>query len=236
MRYDRVITGRFLSRPNRFIAKVEVEGVTHTVHVKNTGRCAELLVPGCTVYLAQGSSPTRKTAYDLIATQKVREGAAPLLINMDSQVANDVAEEYLLRGDLFPVGTTVRREVTYGDSRFDFYLQNGTRKAYLEVKGVTLERDGVAAFPDAPTLRGVKHIRELERAAGEGYEAYVLFVVQMKGVRVLRPNDTTHKAFGDALRHAAANGVEVLAIDCNVTPDGISPGERVAVDLDEYLL
>lgn len=235
MKYGQVISGVFLSRPNRFIAKIAVNGVEKTVHVKNTGRCAELLVPGCTVYLARGEAPGRKTEYDLIATRKERDGQEPLLINMDSQVVNDVAAEYLATGSVLPVGSHIRREVVYGDSRFDFYLENGMRKAFVEVKGVTLERDGVAAFPDAPTLRGVKHIRELERAVGEGYEAYLLFIVQMRGVHVLRPNDATHKAFGEALRHAAAHGVRALAVDAVVTPDSILPGSPVAVDLTEYL-
>ena len=235
MRYGQVVTGTFLARPNRFIARVAVDGGEKTVHVKNTGRCAELLVPGCTVYLARGDSPTRKTEYDLIATVKKRTGREPLLINMDSQVVNDVAAEYLAKGGVLPEGATVRREVTYGGSRFDFYLENGTRKAFVEVKGVTLEREGVAAFPDAPTLRGVKHIRELERAVEDGFEAYLLFIVQMQGVHVLRPNDATHKAFGDALRHAAAHGVRVLAIDAVVTADSIRPGAPVALDLAEYL-
>ena len=235
MRYDHVTEGIFLSRPNRFIAEVAVEGVPKTVHVKNTGRCAELLVPGCTVYLARGNAPGRKTEYDLIATRKERPGREALLINMDSQVVNDVAAEYLAQGHLLPRGSHIRREVTYGQSRFDFYLENGARKAFVEVKGVTLESEGVAAFPDAPTLRGVKHIGELERAVREGYEAYLLFIVQMKGVHVLRVNDRTHKAFGDAVRRAAAHGVGVLAVDAEVAPDRILPGEGVAVDLSEYL-
>lgn len=235
MKYTKVIPAVFLSRPNRFIAKVLTREGEQTVHVKNTGRCAELLTPGCTVYLSYESAPGRKTAYDLIATEKEREGRAPLLINMDSQVVNDVAAEHLESGALFPKGSLIRREVTYGASRFDFYLENGMRKAYLEVKGVTLESDGIAAFPDAPTLRGVKHLGELERAAEEGFEAYLLFVIQMKGVHLLRPNDATHKAFGEALRRAAAHGVQICAIDAVVTPDSILPGDPVAVDLGENL-
>lgn len=231
MRYEKVIAATFLSRPNRFIARVSIDGAEETVHVKNTGRCKELLIPGCRVYLSACGRATRKTKYDLVAVEKAREGTASLLINMDSQIPNAVAEEWLRAGHLFPRGSTVRREVRYGGSRFDFYLQDGARKAYLEVKGVTLEESGVARFPDAPTARGVKHIRELMGCMQEGYEAYILFVIQMKGAHLFCPNDVTHKAFGDVLREAAAAGVTVLAIDCTVLPDGIEPGEAVPVAL-----
>ena len=227
MRYAHVIEGTFLSRPNRFIARVLINGNEETVHVKNTGRCRELLVPGCRVYLSVADTPGRKTKYDLIATEKARAGQPPLLINMDSQAVNDVAEEYL-RGTLFPAAR-IRREVTYGSSRFDFYLENGMRKAFVEVKGVTLEQAGIVRFPDAPTERGVKHLCELEDALGEGYEAYVLFVIQMKGVQCMCPNDSTHKAFGDTLRRVAKAGVRVLAVDCTVTPEEMHPGSPVPV-------
>ncbi len=227
MRYAHVIEGTFLSRPNRFIARVLINGNEETVHVKNTGRCRELLVPGCRVYLSVADTPGRKTKYDLIATEKARAGQPPLLINMDSQAVNDVAEEYL-RGTLFPAAR-IRREVTYGSSRFDFYLENGMRKAFVEVKGVTLEQAGIVRFPDAPTERGVKHLCELEAALGEGYEAYVLFVIQMKGVQCMCPNDSTHKAFGDTLRRVAKAGVRVLAVDCTVTPEEMHPGAPVPV-------
>ena len=231
MRYQKIVKGSFMSRPNRFIARVLVNGTEETVHVKNTGRCRELLVPGCTVYLAASDNPVRKTKYDLVAVEKKREGRPPLLINMDSQVPNAVAEEWLRAGNLFPVGSTVRREVRYGSSRFDIFLQDGARKAFLEVKGVTLESDGVARFPDAPTERGVKHLRELTALVSEGYEAYVLFVIQMGEMKSFSPNDVTHKAFGEALRAAADAGVQILAMDCNVTPDSLTINAPVPVVL-----
>jgi len=230
MKYDRVVSGRFIERPNRFIARVEIDGRIETVHVKNTGRCRELLVPGCTVYLAESDNPARKTKYDLVAVEKVTDRGV-LMINMDSQVPNDVAEEWLKGGGLFSREAKLRREVKWGDSRFDFYIEDGDRRAFLEVKGVTLENDGVAMFPDAPTERGVKHIRELTRAVDLGYEAYVLFVVQMKGVREVRPNDATHPEFGEALRTAARLGVNVLAVECCVTPDSIAADGTVRVEL-----
>ena len=231
MRYQKVIHGTFISRPNRFIARVLVDGAEETVHVKNTGRCRELLIPGCRVYLAVSDNPKRKTAYDLVAVEKQREGKPPLLINMDAQIPNDVAEEWLRAGHLFPADAELRREVRCGSSRFDFYLQHGARKAYLEVKGVTLEQDGVARFPDAPTERGVKHLRELTALAEAGTETYVLFVIQMEGATRFSPNDVTHKAFGDALREAAAGGVRILAVDCCVTPDRITANAPVPVIL-----
>lgn len=231
MRYEKIIHGSFISRPNRFIAKVLVNGKEETVHVKNTGRCRELLQPGCTVYLSVSDNPARKTAFDLVAVEKRREGKLPLLVNMDAQAPNAVAEEWLGAGNLFPKGAEIRREVTFGNSRFDFYLQYGERKAYLEVKGVTLEENGCACFPDAPTERGVKHLRELTALVSEGYEAYVLFVIQMGEMRQFSPNDVTHKAFGDALRAAAAAGVQILAMDCSVTPDSLILNAPVPVVL-----
>ncbi|MBQ8358172.1 MAG: DNA/RNA nuclease SfsA [Clostridia bacterium] len=231
MNYKKVVRGTFLARPNRFIAHVLVDGKEEVVHVKNTGRCRELLIPGCCVYLSVADNPERRTKYDLIAVEKEREGTHPLLINMDSQIPNDIAEEFLRAGHLFPADSVIRREVRYGNSRFDFYLESGTRKAFLEVKGVTLEEEGVALFPDAPTERGIKHLRELIACRLEGYEAYVLFVVQMKGVHLLRPNDRTHKAFGDTLREAEQAGVRILAVDCLVTRDSIIPDAPVPVRL-----
>lgn len=231
MRYEKILCGSFVSRPNRFIAKVLVDGKEETVHVKNTGRCRELLLPGCKVYLSASDNPARKTAFDLVAVEKLREGKSPLLINMDAQAPNAVAEEWLRAGNLFPKGAEVRREVTFGNSRFDFYLQHGARKAYLEVKGVTLEENGVARFPDAPTERGVKHIHELVDCVEKGYEAYILFVIQMSEMRRFSPNDVTHKAFGDALRAAAAAGVQILAMDCSVTPDSLILNAPVPVVL-----
>lgn len=231
MTYEYVVKATFISRPNRFIARVLVDGTEETVHVKNTGRCRELLIPGCTVYLAGADNPNRKTKYDLIAAEKERQGRAPLLINMDSQAPNEVVSEWLARCGLFGEQATIRREVTYGESRFDFYVEDGARKAYLEVKGVTLEQDGVALFPDAPTERGVKHLHELCRAIDNGYECYLLLVIQMKDVRLFRPNVATHPAFGEALQGAAERGVHILAMDCIVTPDSMVIDKPVAVEL-----
>lgn len=230
MKYKSIIEGKFISRPNRFIARVEVNGKTETVHVKNTGRCGELLIKGSKVYLFASDNPNRKTKYDLIAVEKVTKNGT-LLVNMDSQVPNDVAEEWLRKGRLFSENAVIRREVKYGDSRFDFYIEDGERKAFLEVKGVTLENDGVASFPDAPTERGIKHLKELTNCINEGYEAYVLFVIQMKGVYRFVPNDERHGAFGDALREAEKAGVKIIAVDCIVTPDSLEIDGNIAVDL-----
>ena len=226
-----VIPARFISRPNRFIALVDVNGRTETVHVKNTGRCRELLVPGATVYLAAAENPTRKTPYDLIAVDKVLPDGRTVTVNMDSQAPNAIAAEWLPVSGLFPETATIRREVTYGDSRFDFCIQTADTTAYLEVKGCTLEQDGVALFPDAPTERGVKHIRELTVLAQSGHPAYILFIIQMKGTHTFRPNDTTHKAFGDALREARAAGVHILAVDCRVTPGTVTVDGYINVEL-----
>ena len=232
MRYTQpIVKVSSIERPNRFIAKVLVNGVEETVHVKNTGRCRELLVPNAAVYLEHWDTDKRKTKYDLIAVEKIRDGKAPLLVNMDSQVPNTVAHEWLRVCGLFSADAVIRREVTYGKSRFDFYIEDGMRKAFLEVKGVTLENDGVASFPDAPTERGVKHINELVSAVADGYEGYILFVVQMKEISVMTPNDVTHKAFGDALRSAEKQGVKVLAVDCIVTPDSIICDKNIKVKL-----
>ena len=229
MKYSNIREGRFISRPNRFIARVDIDGVIETVHVKNTGRCKELLVPNCRVFLEQSSNPTRKTKYDLIAVYKEIDGV-PTLINMDSQAPN-VAVSRWISGGLFSENARVRREVTYKNSRFDFYVEDGTRKAFIEVKGVTLEKDRVAMFPDAPTERGVKHIRELVECLKEGYEAYILFVIQMKGITKLIPNDITHKAFGDAVRIAEKEGVKIIAVDCNVAPDEMIIDQFADVEL-----
>lgn len=224
MTYNHILPGRFLDRPNRFIAHVEIDGVTETVHVKNTGRCRELLVPGATVYLQESQNPARKTRYDLIAVEK-----GSLLINMDAQAPNHVAAEYLPL--LFPDLTLLRPEVKYGSSRFDFYLETPGERRFVEVKGVTLETDGVAKFPDAPTLRGVKHLQELTRCLEDGYAAMVLFIIQMKGVTHFCPNDDTHPAFGTALREAVRRGVDVRAVDCLVTPESLVADQPVTVDL-----
>ena len=227
MKYNNIVKGRFIERPNRFIAKVEIGGVTETVHVKNTGRCRELLVKGTTVYLEKSNNPERKTGYDLIAVLK----NGKTLINMDSQIPNAVTEEWLRKGNLFSKDAVIRREVTHNKSRFDFYIEEGGRKIFLEVKGCTLETDGIARFPDAPTERGVKHINELIDCVNEGFEAYILFVIQMKGINHFEPNDTTHKAFGDALRQAEKSGVKILAYDCIVTPNSIDIDKEIKVKL-----
>ena len=230
MQYQKVVSARFCNRPNRFIAQVEVDGILETVHVKNTGRCRELLVDGATVYLSVSDNPERRTKYDLIAVEKETERGI-ILINMDSQAPNVAAYEWILSGGYFGEGAEVRREVTYGKSRFDLYVEQGERRAFVEVKGVTLENDGVASFPDAPTERGIKHVNELVAAKNDGYEAYILFVIQMKGVHTFKPNDETHKAFGDALRHAAESGVKILAYDCVITPDEMIVDAPVEVNL-----
>ena len=225
MKYNNIVEGRFIERPNRFIAKVEIGGVTETVHVKNTGRCRELLVKGTTVYLEKSNNPERKTGYDLLAVLK----NGKTLINMDSQIPNAVTEEWLKKGNLFSKDAVIRREVTHNKSRFDFYIEEGGRKIFLEVKGCTLETDGIARFPDAPTERGVKHINELIDCVNEGFEAYILFVIQMKGIKHFEPNDKTHSAFGDALRNAESKGGNILAYDCNVTKDTIEIDKEIKV-------
>lgn len=221
MKYKNVVKGTFIERPNRFIAKVDIDGNIHTVHVKNTGRCKELLIKGATVYLAKSDNRERKTLYDLIAVEKKYDNKEPLLINMDSQVPNVVAEEFLIKGNLFSENAIIKREVTYKNSRFDLYIEDNGKKSFLEVKGVTLESDGIAMFPDAPTIRGVKHINELISAIADGYEAYILFVIQMKGVKLFKPNAKMHKEFADVLSFAKKNGVKVLAVDSIVTKDSI---------------
>ena len=225
MTYETIIPGKFLARPNRFIAHVETAAGLQVCHVKNTGRCRELLVPGATVYLEESANPGRKTKYDLVAVENGR-----LLINMDSQAPNRVAEEYLPQ--LFPGLTSYRRERAWGSSRFDFYVEAAGDRWFMEVKGVTLEEDGVALFPDAPTQRGVKHLWELVRCQEEGFRAYVLFVIQMEGIRYFTPNRRTHPEFAQALEGAAAQGVRVEAVDCHVTPSSLTPGAPVALRLN----
>ncbi len=224
MRYEKMEPAVFLERPNRFVAYVEQAGRREICHVKNTGRCRELLVPGAELYVQRSDNPARKTALDLIAVKKGSQW-----VNMDSQAPNKAAAEWLRQGGLGCREITIRPEYKYGDSRFDFFLEADGRKAFMEVKGVTLEEDGIARFPDAPTERGVKHIRELIRCLNAGYEAYVFFVIQMKGVRAFEPNDRTHPAFGEALREAAKKGVQILAYDCVVRPDEMSIDQRIEV-------
>lgn len=247
MIYRDIHAARFLARPNRFIAQVELDGRTETVHVKNTGRCRELLIPGCTVYLEGSASPARKTKYDLVAVEKAREGLPPLLINMDAQAPNKVFAEWMAAGrgeELgLPSPDLLRPETTWGNSRFDFYWQcrrgkgrlcggpEVERKGFIEVKGCTLEENGLALFPDAPTERGVKHLRELMACREAGYEAAVCLVVQMAGMTAFAPNDRTHPEFGAALREAAQAGVRVLAVECAVTPDSLSMTKPVPLRL-----
>ena len=231
MTYQNIHKAKFISRPNRFIAECELDGEIVIAHVKNTGRCRELLVPGCRVYLDEPLGRERKTKYDLVAVEKQLAGGKPLLINMDSQAPNAAAEEFLRSGGIFPNATLIRREVTKGSSRFDFYVEEGEKITYLEVKGCNLENDGIASFPDAPTERGVKHIEELIALKKEGYGAAILFVIQMKGITEFRPNDITHRAFGDALRRAGEAGVKIYAYDSIITPDSITIDKPVKVQL-----
>ena len=225
MIYGNMTPGVFLARPNRFIAHVEIGGQREIVHVKNTGRCRELLPVGAQVWCQKSDNPSRKTKYDLIT---VRKGSR--LINMDSQAPNLAAKEWLAGGGLGEI-EHLRAETKHGDSRFDFSFRKDSRQCFLEVKGVTLENDGICAFPDAPTQRGAKHLRGLTEAVKEGYGGYVLFVIQMPDVAYLHPNDATDPEFGKALREAAANGVEVLAVDCDVTVEEMKIRDFVPVVL-----
>lgn len=228
MKYTGIVSAEFIERPNRFVAYVELMGVRTKVHVKNTGRCLELLTDHAKVYLEKSGKETRSTAYDLVAVEK--EGR---LVNMDSGAPNRVAGEWLRAGGLFKDVSLVRPEKTFGSSRFDFYVESASgRKAFIEVKGVTLERDHVAAFPDAPSERALKHVEELIEACAQGYEAYLLFVVQMKGARYVEPNWDTQPAFGDALRRARRAGVRLLAYDCLVGEDSLEMDVPVPVCLD----
>jgi len=241
MRYSQVQKAKFLSRPNRFIAFVEINGKKETVHVKNTGRCKELLVPGCSVYLEESSNPSRKTKYDLIAVEKIihLDGKEKiLLINMDSLAPNKVAAEWILENkELFPKITLFKAEYTLGDSRFDFYLEyqdtkSQSHKMLIEVKGCTLEKDGVALFPDAPTLRGLKHVQELTVFQESGqYECMLLIIVQMEGCKYFTPNYQTHADFGKALKKAKDSGVKVLAVECQVKADFLKTAKEIPVKL-----
>ena len=225
MNYRNMVPGRFLSRPNRFIAHVEIDGQEEICHVKNTGRCRELLTLGAEVWCELAANPNRKTKYDLITVKK-----GSRLINMDSQAPNIAAGEWLQSGGLGRV-EALRPETFHGDSRYDFSFVKDGKTCFLEVKGVTLENEGICAFPDAPTERGAKHLRGLTQAAKEGFGAYVLFVIQMENVKYLHPNDGTDPEFGKALREAATGGVQVLAVDCRVTEDSMVIGKQVEVRL-----
>ena len=225
MRYENMVPGVFQARPNRFIAHIEIDGQVEICHVKNTGRCRELLPQGAEVWCQRSGNPNRKTKFDLITVRK-----GDRLINMDSQAPNAAAKEWLLAGGLGDI-ENLKPETFHGESRFDFAFTKDGQPCFLEVKGVTLENDGVCAFPDAPTERGARHLKELAQAAKDGFGAYVLFVIQMADVRYLHPNDATDPAFGAALREAAAAGVTVLAMDCQVTEDTMVIRQPVEVRL-----
>lgn len=231
MKYERMREAYFLDRPNRFIAHVELNGSKETVHVKNTGRCAELLKTGARVYVQESMNQERKTKWDLISVEK--DGR---MVNMDSQIPNQVVREWIEQGNLAENVTLIRPETTYGNSRFDLYIEAGEKKIFIEVKGVTLEQDQVAMFPDAPSDRAVKHLNELCHAVKDGYEAYVFFVIQMKDIRYFTPNKKTHPAFCEALKQAKASGVHILAYDCYVTSDSIIIADKVPVVLESPLL
>lgn len=226
MHYSNIIEGIFLSRPNRFLAQVEIGGREETVHVKNTGRCRELLIPGTKVLLTKSANPARKTAYDLVSVYK-----GDRLVNMDSQAPNEMAAEWVKGGGFISGITAVKREKVFGNSRFDLYIEAGERRIFMEVKGVTLEENGVARFPDAPTERGVRHVEELADCVKAGYEACLFFVVQMKGVTFLEPNWRTHPAFGEALRYAASREVRIMAYDCQVFPGTVEIDRPVPVKI-----
>lgn len=226
MKYENTKRAVFLDRPNRFIAHVDLNGQTETVHVKNTGRCKELLIPGTEVILEESVNPARKTKYDLICVNK-----SGRWINMDSQVPNKAAVEWIRAGRLFPEEVILKTEKVYGNSRFDIYVESPCRKAFIEVKGVTLEENDIARFPDAPTQRGVKHVEELIRCQEDGYEAYLLFVIQMKGIREFEPNWSTHPQFGEVLQKARNAGVHLLAYDCLIREDYIEIQDPVPIRL-----
>lgn len=226
MRYTNIMAGKFLARPNRFIAHVEIAGREEIVHVKNTGRCKELLLPGATVYVQHFPEGKRKTKYDLIAVEKQN-----ILINMDSQAPNKVVQEWLVGQEPFGKITYLKPECKHGDSRFDFYLETEAKKMFIEVKGVTLEEKGVVMFPDAPTERGVKHVQELCHYLVQGYEAAIVFVVQMSGMRHFTPNRRTHAAFAEALERAEAFGVRMLALSCEVTPESLAINGEIPIHL-----
>ena len=224
MRYKNIVKGQFISRPNRFIAYVKIDGSEEICHVKNTGRCKELLVPGATVYLEKSDNPKRKTQFDLVAVKK-----GDRLINMDSQAPNMVAKKFIHQ--MIPNLSALKAEHKFNDSRFDFYGETDTEKWLIEVKGVTLEDDGVVMFPDAPTVRGVKHVHELCSAVKMGYRCMILFIVQMEKVKYFTPNYNTHPEFGEALKEAEKEGVIIKAVDCKVTPDSMETNCPVKIRL-----
>ena len=224
MYYENILPARFLSRPNRFIAHVELNGIDTVCHVKNTGRCRELLLPGAEVYIQASSKPQRKTAYDLIAVRK-----GDRLVNIDSQAPNRVFGEYAASGAFLPQLTLIRPESRFGSSRFDFYVESPAQRAFVEVKGVTLERSGEVLFPDAPTQRGARHLTELVACREQGFDAYAVFIIQMENVRCFRPNGETDPIFARSLSVARQAGVHILAYDCLVTPESLEIRSPVPV-------
>lgn len=226
MIYNNIKPAKFIERPNRFIAYIEINGAQEVCHVKNTGRCKELLTEGAAVYVQEFDSSSRKTKYDLISVYKGER-----LINMDSQAPNKIFHELLLMGELFNGITFIKPECRYNNSRFDFYIEADDRKIFIEVKGVTLEEDGIVMFPDAPTERGLKHLNELAEGIDDGYEAYVCFIIQMKDVLYFTPNYKTHKAFGDTLKSIKEKGVKIIAFDCDVGKNSITACDAVDIKL-----
>jgi len=224
MKYDNILKGKFISRPNRFIAHIEINGKVEICHVKNTGRCKELLIPNAKVFVQENNNSKRKTKFSLISVIKEKK-----LINMDSQIPNKIVHEWISDGNLIKDITLIKPESKYKNSRFDFYIETENRKAFIEVKGVTLENQGVVKFPDAPTERGIKHVKELCECMKEGYDAYIIFVVQMKNVLHFEPNVETHKEFAEALKEAKKQGVNILAVDCEVKEDSIKIMDYVKV-------
>ena len=226
MIYKNIFTAKFINRPNRFIAHIEIDGQTEVAHVKNTGRCRELLTENATVFVQKSDNPNRKTMYDLIGVLKGER-----MINMDSQIPNKVFGQWAQNSGFFGDIKLIKPEKAYGSSRFDYYLETETDRIFVEVKGVTLEEDGVVLFPDAPTERGVKHINELCQCVNDGYKAYIFFIIQMDNVKYFTPNTKTHPQFAEALKAAAQKGVGVYALDCTVTADSITAKNFVEVRL-----
>ncbi len=226
MHYDNILKAKFLNRPNRFIAEIEVDGAKEIAHVKNTGRCRELLTDNAEIFVQYCNSPNRKTKYDLISVVK-----GDRLINMDSQIPNKVFKEWVLKSNFFGNTTLIKAEKNFGSSRFDFYIETADDKIFIEVKGVTLEENGIVLFPDAPTERGVKHINELCKCIDAGYKAYIFFIVQMENVRCFMPNRTTHPQFADALAAAEKKGVQIYALDCKVSESEIIADKFVPITL-----
>lgn len=226
MKYENIRRAKFISRPNRFIANIEIDGKIEICHVKNTGRCKELLTPYVDIFVQEFDSKIRKTKYDLISVYKGER-----LINMDSQVPNKVFGEWVKNCSMFENIKLIKAEQKYKNSRFDFYLEADDKKIFVEVKGVTLEEEGIVMFPDAPTERGLKHLNELSLCIDEGYEAYVFFIVQMKDVKYFTSNVKTHKEFAEALIKARQKGVNIIALDCDVKEDSITAMNFVEIKL-----